>query len=104
MTTRRNLRKGCELHLTRSIPKRADPPRGLSPALEQSRDEKKTRGPFRPEFSAIVPMKRLTFLLVLGNLMLTTPGRADDATPLTLEAKIPLGAVSGRIDHMAVDL
>lgn len=49
-------------------------------------------------------MKRLTFLLVLGSLMLTTPSRADDAAPLMLEAKIPLGAVSGRIDHMAVDL
>ena len=25
-------------------------------------------------------------------------------TPLHLEAKIPLGAVSGRIDHLAIDL
>jgi YVTN family beta-propeller protein len=30
------------------------------------------------------------------------PGRAE--APLVLEAKIPLGAVSGRIDHMAIDL
>ena len=29
---------------------------------------------------------------------------AADAAPLRLEAKIPLGAVRGRIDHMAVDL
>ncbi|MGC2159039.1 MAG: hypothetical protein WA662_21990, partial [Pseudolabrys sp.] len=26
------------------------------------------------------------------------------SAPLQLEAKIPLGAVSGRIDHMAVDM
>jgi len=31
-------------------------------------------------------------------------GRAEAQTPLTLEAKIPLGEVRGRIDHMAVDL
>lgn len=29
---------------------------------------------------------------------------AEDPEPLQLEAKIPLGEVSGRIDHMAVDL
>jgi len=29
---------------------------------------------------------------------------AGRATPLVLEAKIELGAVSGRIDHLAIDL
>ncbi|MGE5269657.1 MAG: YncE family protein [Thiohalocapsa sp.] len=29
---------------------------------------------------------------------------ADPSSPLTLEAKIPLGRVSGRIDHLAIDL
>jgi YVTN family beta-propeller protein len=32
------------------------------------------------------------------------PVRAEDVGPLQLEAKIPLGDVRGRIDHMAVDL
>jgi YVTN family beta-propeller protein len=38
-------------------------------------------------------------------LMLTIQGRAQTGgAPLQLEAKIPLGAVSGRIDHLAIDL
>jgi DNA-binding beta-propeller fold protein YncE len=41
---------------------------------------------------------------ILSSSIFTLPARADDAVPLTLEAKIPLGAVSGRIDHMAIDL
>lgn len=52
------------------------------------------------------------FLQVLGTLMGTafstavTPqaAHAAEAMPLQLEAKIPLGDVKGRIDHMAVDL
>ena len=31
-------------------------------------------------------------------------GSADAQAPLTLEAKIPLGEVNGRIDHLAIDL
>ena len=31
-------------------------------------------------------------------------GAQSTAAPLELEARIPLGAVSGRIDHLAVDL
>jgi hypothetical protein len=42
--------------------------------------------------------------VVLACLTGTPPTRADDAVPLALEAKIPLGAVSGRIDHLAIDL
>lgn len=40
-------------------------------------------------------------------LLLTAPAAAfarTAAPPLTLEAKIPLGAVRGRIDHLAIDL
>jgi len=33
-----------------------------------------------------------------------TPAIAQTAEALKLEAKIPLGNVNGRIDHMAVDL
>lgn len=33
-----------------------------------------------------------------------TPAARAAPPPLTLEAKIPLGAVKGRIDHMAIDL
>ena len=31
-------------------------------------------------------------------------GKAEEASPLQLETKIPLGDVKGRIDHLAVDL
>src|ERR1700736_6398660 len=34
----------------------------------------------------------------------TAFAQSGDKSPLKLEAKIPLGPVSGRIDHMAVDL
>ena len=48
-------------------------------------------------------MKRVTMLAALVGLLLAAAGRAEDPTPLVLEAKIPLGAVSGRIDHFAFD-
>jgi DNA-binding beta-propeller fold protein YncE len=41
--------------------------------------------------------------LIVMVLLTTLPARAADA-PLALESKIPLGPVSGRIDHMALDL
>jgi hypothetical protein len=31
-------------------------------------------------------------------------GQPSDSMPLQLEGKIPLGAVQGRIDHMAIDI
>jgi YVTN family beta-propeller protein len=40
---------------------------------------------------------------VLIALALAVASKAEAAEPLVLEAKIPLGAVSGRIDHFAVD-
>src|SRR5262252_4871848 len=44
-------------------------------------------------------------LLVAAAVMLPTTATAQMAgAPLELETKIPLGAVSGRIDHLAVDL
>ena len=48
-------------------------------------------------------MKRLTMLAALVGLLLATPSWAADPPPLVLEAKIPLGTVSGRIDHFAFD-
>jgi DNA-binding beta-propeller fold protein YncE len=48
-------------------------------------------------------MRRLTMLAALVGLLLPTPSWAADPPPLMLEAKIPLGTVSGRIDHFAVD-
>jgi YVTN family beta-propeller protein len=42
---------------------------------------------------------------ILGIAILTLPTRAHLQTaPLVLEAKIPLGGVSGRIDHLGIDL
>jgi len=36
--------------------------------------------------------------------VLSSPARAQEPSPLVLEATIPLGAVKGRIDHLAVDV
>ena len=48
-------------------------------------------------------MKRVTMLAALAGLLLPAASRAEDPAPLALEAKIPLGAVTGRIDHLAFD-
>ena len=48
-------------------------------------------------------MKRVTMLAALVGLLPAAAGWAADPAPLVLEAKIPLGAVSGRIDHFAFD-
>jgi DNA-binding beta-propeller fold protein YncE len=48
-------------------------------------------------------MQRMTMVAALIGMALATPGGAADPPPLVLEAKIPLGTVSGRIDHFAVD-
>ncbi len=45
----------------------------------------------------------VSFMLV-GLMGSGLPARAGPAQPLVLEQKIPLGEVSGRIDHLAVDL
>lgn len=37
-------------------------------------------------------------------LSMTAPVRGAEAAPLTVEAKIPLGEIHGRIDHLAIDL
>jgi YVTN family beta-propeller protein len=44
-----------------------------------------------------------TAAAALIGLLLAGPGSAADLPPLSLEAKIPLGTVAGRIDHFAVD-
>jgi DNA-binding beta-propeller fold protein YncE len=48
-------------------------------------------------------MKRVTMLAALVGLLFPAAGRAEDPAPLVLEVKIPLGAVTGRIDHFAFD-
>jgi DNA-binding beta-propeller fold protein YncE len=48
-------------------------------------------------------MKRVTMLAALVGLVIPAAGRAADPAPLALEAKIPLGAVTGRLDHFAFD-
>jgi YVTN family beta-propeller protein len=48
-------------------------------------------------------MHRVTTAAVLIGLLLTGPAAVADSPPLALEAKIPLGPVSGRIDHFAFD-
>src|SRR5260370_25019609 len=48
-------------------------------------------------------MKRVTIIAAAIAMALGTPSWAADPAPLALEAKIPLGAVAGRIDHFAFD-
>jgi YVTN family beta-propeller protein len=48
-------------------------------------------------------MHRMTTAAALMGLLLAGPGAAAEPPPLTLEAKIPLGTVAGRIDHFAFD-
>jgi hypothetical protein len=50
-------------------------------------------------------MRRPVFTLLAGYffLMLSGLSRAKKQSPLVLEAKIPLGGVSDRIDHLAID-
>src|SRR5882672_7718833 len=48
-------------------------------------------------------MKCTTIAAILIGMALGTPSWAADPPPLVLEAKIPLGTVSGRIDHFAFD-
>jgi YVTN family beta-propeller protein len=48
-------------------------------------------------------MERMTIVAALIGMALATSSWAADPPPLVLEAKIPLGTVSGRIDHFAFD-
>src|SRR5436190_24254398 len=48
-------------------------------------------------------MKRATMFAAVVGMLFTTAAPAADPPPLVLEAKIPLGTVSGRIDHFAFD-
>jgi DNA-binding beta-propeller fold protein YncE len=43
-------------------------------------------------------------LAAVATIFIADGAASEEAPPLQLEAKIPLGDVSGRIDHMAVDL
>src|SRR5581483_6475168 len=44
------------------------------------------------------------FVLLVGILMSISAAAQTPPAPLVLEAKIPLGEVHGRIDHLAADL
>lgn len=48
-------------------------------------------------------MHYMTTAAALIGLLLAGPSLAADPPPLVLEAKIPLGAVAGRLDHLAFD-
>jgi hypothetical protein len=49
-------------------------------------------------------MREAVLTLLLGGLLGAGTARSADAGGLQLEAKIPLGSVRGRIDHLALDL
>src|SRR6266851_4239133 len=48
-------------------------------------------------------MERVTMLAAVIGMALGTASWAADPAPLALEAKIPLGAVAGRIDHFTLN-
>jgi YVTN family beta-propeller protein len=48
-------------------------------------------------------MRRLSVMLVGLAVLVNSASWAADSSPLTLETKIPLGEVKGRIDHFAAD-
>lgn len=49
-------------------------------------------------------MKVIVFWMTAVAVLVASPSRAADPSPLVVEAKILLGDVNGRIDHFAVDL
>ena len=49
-------------------------------------------------------MLRWAILLAAGLLWPATTDAQTASSPLIFEAKIPLGQVSGRIDHLGIDL
>ena len=49
-------------------------------------------------------MRHAVFLLLVAMGLAMSAASPAAEPPLVLEAKIPLGAVSGRIDHFAIDL
>src|ERR1700736_3233208 len=51
-----------------------------------------------------VPAVRIGLAIGLSLAPMLAVAQQNDAAPLQLEGKIPLGAVRGRIDHMAIDL
>jgi DNA-binding beta-propeller fold protein YncE len=54
---------------------------------------------------SLMTLPRLALLFVLSSLLASAPRAAEpNGPPLVLERTIPLPGVSGRIDHMAVDL
>ena len=51
-----------------------------------------------------MPMRLgIAAMLSIASMWIASPSHAAEPEPLALEAKIPLGAVEGRIDHMAID-
>ena len=54
--------------------------------------------------SASVPSQTFPTALLFAAVLLSSPPARATGGPLSLESKIPLGAVQGRIDHLAVDL
>src|SRR3954467_4583648 len=52
----------------------------------------------------IAILKSVALSLALVGASVASGSRAEAQRPMVLEAKIPLGDVRGRIDHMAVDV
>ncbi|HEY2886335.1 MAG TPA: hypothetical protein VGJ08_14075, partial [Rhizomicrobium sp.] len=62
-------------------------------------------GYWRPSRLPFAAMRALAMMSALWALSTDASAQTNSAAaPLQLEAKIPLGAVRGRIDHLAIDL
>jgi YVTN family beta-propeller protein len=59
----------------------------------------------KERMTRMLPLQMILAAIAVGALFVTgAVAQPAETAPLQLEAKIPLGAVRGRIDHMAVDL
>jgi YVTN family beta-propeller protein len=64
-----------------------------------------TRPSSLKRMTRMLPLRMILAAIAVGALLVTgAVAQPAETAPLQLEAKIPLGAVRGRIDHMAVDL
>src|SRR6476620_2241880 len=78
-------------------------PRSMSTASCRASAGTRWQAASRPTASRPEMRPGLAVLAVLVAALLDAPTAMAQPAPLTLEAKIPLGQVRGRIDHLAID-
>src|SRR5262245_10715171 len=82
------------------------PQRGRRRRTQRAAGKPATKGPpgghIMTQFQALLAPLAITAALVTAAMM-SRPATTADPLPLELQAKIPLGDVKGRIDHLAAD-